>query len=195
VGVKTKVTVMSDGALVDSLFTYKGSTFAPNFDMYIWWWTNTPDHTFAYGMYTPEEIGTFSLIPWTSPEYVAKLKQFETTLDAAQRTALGNELQQLFWQSSAAIVFFYPSTLEGYDTQDWQGYTPVGASTNGDPLYLSFNIDTYFNLQPKSADTASVVTSSSNTSTIIAIVVAVIVAVAVLVVVLLLRRRGRAIEA
>ena len=195
VGVNTKVTEMSDGALVDSLFHYVGATFKPDFDAYIWWWTNTPDHTFAYSMYTPEQIGAFSLIPWTDPSYVAKLAEYETTIDPVQSRQIGDELQQMFWQSAAAIVFFYPSTLEGYDTADWQGYTPAGAGANGDPLYLSCNVDTYVNLEPRTTATAAVTSGSSNTTLVIVVVVVVVIAVAIVVLVLLRRRRGPAVEA
>ena len=93
-----------------------------------------------------------------------------------------HRLQQIFYVECPQIALTYPDTLEIGNTAKWEGYTPF---LDGLAFLNAFNMDTYLNLKPKSAEE-----EDGGTSATLWIVIAVIAVLVVIAVVLLMRRGG-----
>ena len=193
VGIKTEMSVIDAGAMLDAQYNYKGDTYAPDYDMFIWYWTQDPDPYFNITVPTTAQIEGWNDTLWTDPEYDELAVVQAQELDEAKRMEAVHRMQEIILDSSPYVLFTYPSQLEAYDVANWEGWTPVPNGIEGytgSVLYPYTNIDTYVNAKPKAATEA---VASSNTTVIVVVVVAVLVAIGV--VVLLLRgRRGRALE-
>ena len=101
-------------------------------------------------------------------------------------------MQQIFYTEAPFIVTNYEQQLEAYNTDKWEGWTPVPKGS-GPVALVNDNIDTYLNLRPKVA--AAEAGGGGGSNNLIYVVVAVAVAAIAVVAVLLLRRgRGRALE-
>jgi len=196
VGIKLDLQVLDSGALIDAQYNYKGNTYAPDYDMFIWYWTQDVDPQFMLSIYTPQQIEGWNDCLWTDPQYTKLNAQQSTTIDEAARKPIVDQMQQIFYQGAAYAILAYPYQLEAYNTDKWQGWVHVPGDATGAQqgavLYSYNNIDTYRFVEPKAASTAAS-TGSSNTALIVGIVIAVIVIIGVIV--LLVRRRGgRAME-
>jgi peptide/nickel transport system substrate-binding protein len=192
VGVGAKLTVVDAGGMLAAQYNYKGNTFAPNYDTFIWYWTGDPDPYFNVTVPTSGQVEGWNDTCWTNPQYDKLAVQQAQTIDFAKRKAIIDQMQQVIFAGSPYLVFTYPSQLEAYNTSKWAGFVnaPSGfPGYTGSALYPYTNIDTYLNVRLKSASTAS---SSTNWGLIIGAVVAVVVIVIVIVVLLL--RRPRTVE-
>ena len=58
--------------------------------------------------------------------------------------------QQIFYDEAPYIVTNYEQQLEAYNTDKWEGWTPVPPG-HGPVAFINDNIDTYLNLRPKVA--------------------------------------------
>jgi peptide/nickel transport system substrate-binding protein len=190
VGIQVKLTVMDPGALIDAQYNYKGNTFAPDYDMFMWYWTEDVDPQFMLGIYTPGQIEGWNDVCWTDPAYSKLQAQQSTTIDEAQRIPLAQQQQQLFYEAAPYIIFTYPYQLEAYNTKSWTGWVHAPSDypgVSGSVLYDYNNVDTYKQVAPV---TASATTGSGSSSTGLIVGIVIVVIVVVVVVVLLLRRRG-----
>ena len=193
VGIKLQFQVMDVGALIDAQYNYKGDTYAPDFDLFIWYWTQDVDPNFQVDIYTPAQIEGWSDCLWTDPEYTKLNTQQLQTIDETARKPIIDRMQQIFYEAAPYAVLSYPYQLEAFNTADWQGWVHVpGDATGGQQgavLYSYNNIDTYRFVEPKTAIAETTASSSNTTLFIVIVVVALVV---VLVAVMLLRRaRGR----
>ena len=194
VGIRLQFQVMDVGALIDAQYNYKGDTYAPDFDLFIWYWTQDVDPNFQVDIYTPAQIEGWSDCLWTDPEYTKLNTQQLQTIDETARKPIIDRMQQIFYEAAPYAVLSYPYQLEAFNTADWQGWVHVpGDATGGQQgavLYSYNNIDTYRFVEPKTTPVGAT-TSSGNTMLIIVIVVVALVVV-VAAVLLLRRARGRA---
>ena len=195
VGVRLQFQVMDAGALIDAQYNYKGNTYAPDYDMFIWYWTQDVDPQFMLSIYTPAQIEGWNDCLWTDPAYTKLNTQQSQTLDETARKPIVDQMQQLFYDAAPYAILAYPYQLEAYNTANWQGWVHVpGSSTGGQQgavLYSYNNIDTYRFVAAKTATAGS--TSSTGSTTTIVIIVSALALVVVLAAVMLLRRaRGRA---
>jgi peptide/nickel transport system substrate-binding protein len=194
VGLKINLKVVDSGVLLNAQYNYKGDTYAPDYDMYIWYWTYDYDPDMMLGVPTPQQIEGWNDTLWTNPEYTKLFTQQEQTIDSQQRIPLVQRMQEIVYQSSPYLIFAYPYQLEAYRSDKWQGVVPSPTDTagyDGAAFYNYMNVDTYKNVEPKLAtETAA---SSSNSTTIIIVVIVAVVIVA-LVAWMLLRRRSRSVE-
>jgi peptide/nickel transport system substrate-binding protein len=192
VGIKLELQVIDAGALIDAQYNYKGDTYAPDWDMFIWYWTQDVDPQFMLGIYTPQQIEGWNDCLWTDAEYTKLNAEQATTIDEAARKPIVDQMQQIFYEAAPYAILAYPYQLEAFNTADWQGWVHVPGEQAGEQqgavLYSYNNIDTYRFVEPKVATAAETSGGSSNTALIVGIVIGVIVVVAI--VVLLLRRRG-----
>jgi peptide/nickel transport system substrate-binding protein len=160
--------------------------------MFIWYWTQDVDPQFMLGIYTPQQVEGWNDCLWTDPEYTKLNAQQATTIEAAKRKPIADQMQQIFYEAAPYAILAYPYQLEAFNTAKWQGWVHVPGEAIGDQqgavLYSYNNIDTYRFVEPAVATAAEASSGSSNTGLIIGIVIAVVVIVAI--VVLLLRRRG-----
>ncbi len=76
-------------------------------------------------------------------------------------------MQQIFYVECPQIALTYPDTLEIGNTARWEGYQPF---LGGLAFLNAFNMDTYLNLKPKSAEEEE----SGGTSATLWLVIAVI---------------------
>jgi peptide/nickel transport system substrate-binding protein len=193
VGIKLQFQVLDVGALLDAQYNYKGDTYAPDWDMFIWYWTQDVDPNFQVDIYTPAQIEGWNDCLWTDPEYTKLNTQQLQTIDETARKPIIDQMQQIFYEAAPYALLAYPFQLEAYDTADWQGWVHVpGDATGGQQgavLYSYNNIDTYRFVEPKTASIENTATSSNTTLIIVIVVVVLVVVGAAL---LLLRRaRGR----
>ena len=69
VGLKVNLKIVDAGVLLDAQYNYKGDTYAPDYDMYIWFWTYDVDPEMMLGVPTPQQIEGWNDTLWTDPEY------------------------------------------------------------------------------------------------------------------------------
>ena len=191
-GLSIVLSVENDGTINDGIYAYKGDNYAPNFDMFIWGWGGTADPGYQLGSFITSQIEWWNDACWSNAEYDSLYDQQDAEMDWPTREQQVQRMQQLFYDDAPYVVLYYPQTLIAYNTSKWEGWVPYPGET-GRVVLQNDNIDTYLQVQPKTATTTT--TSSGSSSTTI-IVIAVVAALAVIVIVLLLvrRSRGRAVE-
>lgn len=195
IGLKINLKIVDAGVLLDAQYNYKGDTYAPDYDMFIWFWTYDVDPEMMLGVPTPQQIEGWNDTLWTDPEYTALFTQQEQTIDVAERIPLVQRMQEIVWESSPYLIFAYPYQLEAYRSDKWEGVVPSPSDYegyDGAAFYNYMNVDTYKQVQPVVATETAESGSSSTTLIIIIVVVAVIVVA--LVVWTMARRRGRSVE-
>ena len=195
VGVKTTLQVMDSGALLAAQYNFKGDTYAPDFDMFVWYWTQDPDPALMLSVPTKSQIGAWSDTLWWTPEYDALDVQQATEIDADQRAATAQQMQQIIWEASPYIIFTYPYELEAYRSDRWEGVvmSPQGVEGFDGAAFFNYpNVDTYRLVTAKTGEA----TTDAGANTTVLVVVGIVVAVVVIgVIVLLVRRRGsRSVE-
>ena len=175
IGVRVNVQVLDPATLEGDIWNYKGKTFAPDFDMYVYYWTYTYDPNTVLTLLSPEQIGAFSDTSWTDPAYTKLLQEESSNLDRQSRIAQVQQMQQIVWKASPYVIFGYHEQLEAYNSADWHGYVSAPSGFPGfagavleDPA----QIDTYLELRPMSAAATG---SGASSSWIYALVAALVV--------------------
>ena len=189
VGLKIDFQTMDDGAMSDAIYSFAGSDYAPDFDMFLWGWGGGIDPNFILSVFKSDQTGSWSDCGYSNPEYDRLYAQQVTTIDKAQRKQLLDRMQQILYEDSPYVVFVYAHDTEAYNTSRWDGWvqSPKGG---GGVWYTADNIDSYLQLHPKSA---TIETGGNSTAWIATI--ALLLVVVVLVLVLLVRRaRNRVVE-
>jgi peptide/nickel transport system substrate-binding protein len=186
VGVKVILSVVDPGVLTAAQYQFSGNTYTPNWDMFMWYWTQDVDPAFMVSIYTPAQSTGYGWNDclWTDPTYTKLSNEAATTIDQAKRIPLVQQAEKIFYDSSPYAIMAYPYQLEAWNTNKWTGWTQAPAGT-GSAIYNYNNIDTYKNLRP---NVAAKSTGGARGGLIAAIVAAVIVFVAVI---LFFARRGR----
>lgn len=175
VGIKTKLSVMDSSALSAAQFNYKGKTFAPNWDLFLWYWTPYIEPDNILSNYLPAWVGSWNDCSWTNPQYTKLCQQEETTIGFAQRKPIIATMQQIFYNSSPYIILDYPYFLEAYNSNKWTGWVHAPSNMpgySGAVIYDYCNIDTYRFVTLRSVSAAA---SSHGTAAIVVIVLVVVV--------------------
>jgi peptide/nickel transport system substrate-binding protein len=190
VGLQIDYQVIDEGAMTDKIYNFKGDTFAPDYDLFLWYWYSDPDPNFILSVLTKSQVGSWSDTQWTNAEYDRLYYQQQTTIDPQARKELVWKMQQIVYEQSPYVTLTYPEWLEAYADPGWTGWvrTPSG---DGPVIYTEYNIDSYLFAHPAPGAPAS--SSSSSTGTIVAVVVAAAV-VAVVIVLVTRSRRRRTVE-
>ena len=195
VGIKLEYQVLDAGALIDAQYNYKGNTYAPDWDLFIWYWTQDVDPQFMLGIYTPQQVEGWNDCLWTDPEYTELNTQQSQTIDEAARKPIVERMQQIFYESAPYAILAYPFQLEAYDTARWQGWVHVPGNATGEQqgavLYSYNNIDTYRFVEPV-AETAAA--SESSNITVIVIIIAVVATLVMVIIGIVLRVNRRRSE-
>jgi len=182
-GLDIKYSVIDDGALSDALYNYDaGFHYAPDYDLYLWSYAGYADPGGTLASFTTAQIEGWNDPCWSNTEYDELCALQFSQMDKAERLETIHRLQQIFYVECPQIALTYPDTLEIGNTAEWEGYTPF---LGGLALLNAFNVDTYLDLEPKSAEGED----GSGRETLW-LVVAVIAVLVVLTVVLVLRRGG-----
>ena len=186
VGVKVNLSIVDPGVLTSAQYQFTGKTYTPNWDMFMWYWTQDADPAFMVSIYTPAQSTGYGWNDclWTNPAYTKLSNEAATTLNQAQRIKIVQQAQQIFYTASPYAIMAYPYQLEAWNTNKWTGWTQAPAGT-GAAIYNYNNIDTYTHLQLKISAKSS---GGANGGLIAAIVVAALVVVGI---VIFFIRRGR----
>jgi peptide/nickel transport system substrate-binding protein len=190
IGLKITFQTLDSGAISDALYNYdQAGNYAPDYDIYIWGWGEYVDPDYILNVYTTGQIEGWNDPAWSDAEYDRLYEQQAQTIDPAQRKPLVDQMVSLFYDSAPYIVTNYEQQLEAYNTQKWEGWTPVPAG--GPVAFVNDNIDTYLNLKPVAVAQDS---GGSSSTWIYATVAVAVLGIAVIVVLILRRGRGHAVE-
>jgi peptide/nickel transport system substrate-binding protein len=188
IGIGIDLAVMNDGSISDGIWTYKGSTYAPDYDMFIWGWSGNIDPDYMLADFITSQIEMWNDCCWSNKEYDTLYGQQASEMDAATRKDQVTKMQQIFYEQAPYAVLYYPKALIAYNTAKWEGWVPY-PNQNGLVVLAGDNIDSYRLVHPVAATTDTTSKSSSTTWIIVGVVIAIIV---ILIVVLVMRRsRGR----
>ncbi len=141
---------MDNGAIDDKLYNTVGSTFKPDYDLFVWGWGGDFDPGFLLSIFLTSQINGWSDSAWSDPQYDRLYQQQAAELDPQKRKAIIWQMEQIIYQQSPYLVLVYPQTLQVYDTQHWQGWVrqPAGTGTVN-------NYWTYRMVAPKEAAAGS----------------------------------------
>ena len=195
VGLKVTLRVVDAGVLLDAQYNYKGDTYAPDYDMFIWYWTYDVDPEVILGVPTPQQIEGWNDTLWTDPEYTNLFAKQREAIDVASRIPLVQRMQEIVWESSPYLIFAYPYQLEAYRSDKWQGVVASPSDFegyDGSAFYNYMNIAACRFVEPATAATATD-DGANNTALIIGGIVVAAVVVG-FIVWLAARRRGRTVE-
>ena len=188
IGLKIDFRIIDEGALNDKIFNFESDTYAPDYDLFLWYWLSDPDPNFILSVLTKEQIGSWSDSNWANAEYDRLYAEQQATIDPEARKQLIWKMQQIVYQQSPYIPLTYPQWLESYNDGTWTGWVKSPAD-DGPVIYSMNNIDSYLFAHPKGA------AESGGSSKAVWIVIAVAAAVAIAVIaVVSRRRRSRAVE-
>jgi peptide/nickel transport system substrate-binding protein len=188
-GLKIVLSVENDGTINDGIYAYKGDTYAPDYDLFIWGWGGTADPGYQLGSFISSQIEWWNDACWSNAEYDSLYDQQDAEMDPAAREQQVQRMQQIFYADAPYAVLYYPKYLTAYNSDKWEGWVPYPGE-EGLVVLQNDNIDTYVQVRPKTATTD---TPSSSSSTLW-IVIGVVVAAIVIVLVVVLLRRGRQSE-
>ena len=190
IGLDIDYSVVDEGALGDSIWNYKGDTYAPDYDLALWDFMGYIDPGDSAACFTTDQIENYNEMNWSNAEYdrltVAQYKE----MDPARRMDLLKQAQAVMYAEQPMIVIDYPSVLQAVNTSRWEGWQPyVGGSVWANMI----DRQSYLELKPKVAETPA---SGGGSSSKVGWAVVVVVAFVGALVVVLLKRRGggRAVE-
>jgi peptide/nickel transport system substrate-binding protein len=189
IGIGITLTVMNDGSISDGIYNYKGNTYAPDYDLFIWGWSGNVDPDYILGDFITPQIEMWNDCCWSNAQFDKLFAEESTQIDPTKRVAQVQEMQKLFYDSAPYSVICYPKALMAYNTDKWEGWVPY-PSADGVVVMSADNIDSYTNLRLK---TTTATKSGSSTTTWIVVLVIVIVAIVAIVLVLRNRSRNRAV--
>ena len=187
IGLDIVLSVGNDGTINDALYNYKGDTYAPDYDMFVWGWGGLIDPSYMLGNMLTSQIEWWNDCCWSNAEFDKLYYEQDSQTDWIKRKPMVEQMQKLFYDSAPYIVLYYPKQLIAYNTAKWEGWVPY-PSENGMVALQNDNVDSYLQLRLKPATATTTSSGSSNTAIIVGVIVAAVVVV--LVVWLLLRRRG-----
>ena len=189
IGIGITLEVMNDGSISDGIWTYKGSTYAPDYDLFIWGWSGNIDPDYMLADFITSQIEMWNDCCWSNKDYDSLYLQQASEMDAAKRKEEVTRMQQIFYQEAPYAVLYYPKALIAYNTAKWAGWVPY-PTQKGLVVYAGDNIDSYRLVHPVAATTQS----SSGTSSTLWIAIAAVVAIIVILLAVILVRRGRGRE-
>jgi peptide/nickel transport system substrate-binding protein len=191
VGVKVTLSVVDPGVLTSAQYQFSGNTYTPNWDMFMWYWTQDVDPAFMVSIYTPAQSDGYGWNDclWTDPTYTKLSNEAATTIDQSQRIPLVQQAEKIFYYASPYVVMAYPYQLEAWNTNKWTGWTKAPAAA-GSAIYNYNNIDTYTSLRLN----ANATKSGGARGILIAVIIVVVLVIVGLLVFFLRRGRSRAVE-
>ena len=186
VGLDIEYTVVDEGALGDSIWNYKGDTYAPDYDLALWDFMGYVDPGDSAACFTTDQIENYNEMNWSNAEYDRLTEEQYREMDTAARMELLKQGQAVMYAEQPMIVIDYPSVLQAVNVDRWEGWQPyVGGSVWNNFL----DRQSYLELKPKVAEAAA--TKSGGLSTAVWVVIGVVVLLGGSLVVVLLKRRGR----
>ena len=176
-GLKIEFSVIDYSVLAAHVLNFHGSTYDPQFDLYVSDWIGYTDPGPTLLAFTTPMIGSINETGWSNAQYDKLAIEQETALNPQKRQQLIWQMQQIMYKQAPWIVLTYPYLLEAYNTDRWTGWTRAMNGTGPAVVYCSGVIASYLNLRPRSAS----VGGTSHRGLIAAIIVAVVVVGGVLI--------------
>jgi len=189
-GLTIKLSVIDSGTLTADIYNQHGTSWAPNFDLVVWWWTGYFDPGQTLNALTTPEIGNLDEPYWSDPQYDQLAVAQASAVDVQQRAKIIWQMQQVMYQQSPWIPLTYLDNLEAYNTTRWTGWTREFNGAGG-AWELEGNDSSYLDLRPVTAATTS---SSGSSATLVVVVVVVVIVVGGATLVVVRRRHARRIE-
>jgi len=190
IGLQIELTVVDEGALGDSIWNYKGDTYAPDYDLALWDFMGYIDPGDSAACFTTDQIENYNEMNWSNAEYDKLNTQQYETMDPQKRIEVLKRMQQIMYAEQPMIVLDYPSVLQAVNTAKWDGWAPYVSGSVWDNM---ISRQSYLDLKPKVA-TAATTDQGSSPATIWIVVVAAAAVIIGIVVWLVRRGRGRALE-
>ena len=129
IGLEIEYTVVDEGALGDSVWNYKGDTYAPDYDLALWDFMGYIDPGDSAACFTTDQIENYNEMNWSNAEYDRLTVAQYREMDSAKRMGLLKQAQGVMYAEQPMIVIDYPSVLQAVDTSRWEGWQPyVGGS-------------------------------------------------------------------
>lgn len=180
-----------------------------NFDMFEWGWVVEPDPNYQLSTFTCANrsykdgdsiLANLSDSFYCNPEYDKLFEAQSVETDAAKRTEIVKQMQQMLYDDAPYVLTYYYDNREAYRSDRFTGFVPQPAP-NGSLLF-QYGTWSYENVKPVSAEspaasgsasagTGSGSSSSSSSSNVPLIVGGVIALLAVLGIGVALGRRGK----
>jgi peptide/nickel transport system substrate-binding protein len=132
------------------------------FDTYMWGWVGDVDPSSLLDPFTTAQIGASSDTFWSNPRFDELFVQQGQTQDVAQRKAMLQEMQELFYAELPNIPLYYDSELHAYRTDNFTGWINQPPE-NGTPLF-GFGPIGYLNLTTAGAEPTAGASASAGTA-------------------------------
>ena len=140
VGIKLDLQTLDTNTLGNTVY----NSSAPNWDIFVWGWdSGTPDPSYMLGVPLCSQIGGNNDVYYCDKQYDALYNQQATTLDAAARKAITDQMQLMYYQNAAYLIMWYQDKLQAYRTDTWTNWTPVAGG-----LMFNFTRDNYLHIRP-----------------------------------------------
>ena len=149
-GLRVDLRTMDPGAISDALYHYEDGRYAPDYDLYIWGWSEFVDPDFILNVFTSSQIGGWNDGCWSDEEYDRLYEQQAHTIDPDARRPLVARMAEIFYTEAPLIVTDYQQQLEAYNVEKWEGWTQA-PPRSGPVAFSGDNVDTYVNLRPRPA--------------------------------------------
>ena len=191
IGLDIQYAVVDEGALGDSIWNYKGDTYAPDYDLALWDFMGYIDPGDSAACFTTDQIENYNEMNWSNVEYDKLTVAQYREMDSTKRMELLKQAQAVMYAEQPMIVIDYPSVLQAVNTSRWEGWEPY---VQGSVWNNFLDRRSYIDLRPKSTDAAT--GGGSSGSSTMWYVLGVVVAFGGALIVVLLKRRGggRAVE-
>ena len=187
-GLKITFEVVDEGVINDGVWNYKGDTYAPDFDMYLWFWYGYADPGQTLDAYTTAQIEGWNEPCWSNAEFDRFYDLQAHQLDAQKRAADVYGAQTAMYADNPQSVIVYPKLLQAVNTAKWDGWI-YNTVAGGQAFFRGASQKTYLTVTPKSG-----VEAPASSSTWIWALIAAAAAIVILAVVMLVRRGRRTEE-
>ena len=112
-GLKIDFSVIDYGVLAAHVWNFHGSTYDPQFDLYVSDWIGYTDPGPTLTAFTTPMIGSINETGWSNAQYDKLALQQETTLDLAERKDLIWQMQRIMYKQAPWIVLTVPLSAGG----------------------------------------------------------------------------------
>lgn len=164
VGIKVNAAPSDEGKLTQDLLPPEAGGKAA-FDMFIWDWVGDPDPTSLLKVLLSSEIGASSDSLWSNARYDDLYNQQLAATSTADRKAMIDEMQSIFYKEAPYHVLWYPNQLDAYRTDVFGGWRDQ-PTEDGVPLFglgsLNYTVLTDVNA-PAPSPSASTAPAASGT--------------------------------
>ena len=153
---------MNDGSISDGIWTYKGSTYAPDYDMFIWGWSGNIDPDYMLADFITSQIEMWNDCCWSDKEYDSLYQQQASEMDAATRKDAGHAHAADLLRAGAVRRALLPQGPHRLQHRQVGRLGAVPERRTGSWSYSGDNIDSYRARAPGDRDHAQTTSGSSS---------------------------------